>query len=135
MAAPAQAVADFTLATRARDGAPEIRVADRHVVAHEAEVLAYSAAWIGFWLRRSIADACLQSRSNARYRVAQAFHLLAIHPEVEELGRALQEQQLDLPGRAIAMLGHDNVGDALLVGVWVVLLVTIDEQHHVGILF
>ncbi len=74
MTTPAQAIADLALATRARKGTPKIGVAQRHIAADEAEVLADRARRLGLWLARPIADARVQPRSNARNRVAQALH-------------------------------------------------------------
>src|SRR5437879_868330 len=54
--------------------------------------------------------------------------------EVQELGRPLEKKQLDLPRRTVAVLGHDDVGDALLVSIRVVLLITIDKEHNVRVL-
>src|SRR5438132_13606993 len=58
----------------------------------------------------------------------------SIHLEVQKRRCPLQEQQLDLPGRTVAVLGHDDVSDALLVSIGVVLLVAIDKQDNVRIL-
>src|SRR5215207_213034 len=57
-----------------------------------------------------------------------------VYRKIQELGGAFQEQELDLAGRPIAVLGDDDVGDAFLIGVRVVLLVAINEQHDVCIL-
>jgi len=45
------------------------------------------------------------------------------------------KQQFDRPHRAIAVLGHDHFGDAAVGRIWVVILIAVDHQHQIGILF
>src|SRR5215216_7303151 len=51
-----------------------------------------------------------------------------------ELGVLLHPGELDLAGRTVAVLADDDLGDALVVGVGVVVLVAVEEHDHVGIL-
>src|SRR6187551_1871782 len=54
--------------------------------------------------------------------------------QIRELRVALEERELDAVGRAVAVLGHVHLGDPLLVGLVVVVLVAVDEHHEVGVL-
>ena len=56
---------------------------------------------------------------------------LALNPlgEVRELRVVLEESQLDLANRPVAMLRNVNLGDALLRRVGVIDLIAIDEDH------
>src|SRR4051812_35063285 len=67
--------------------------------------------------------------------VIQPARSISIHFEVKELGGPLVEQQRDLPGRAVAMLGDVDLGDALLLAVFVVIIVAVDEHHKICVLF
>src|SRR5436190_15823354 len=53
---------------------------------------------------------------------------------VEELGDVVAEDELEVADGAVALLADDDLGDALLLGVLVVDLVTVDECHEIGIL-
>ncbi len=63
---------------------------------------------------------------------------VAIAPSARQVGElrvALQERELDRVGRAVAVLGEDHLGQALLVGLLrVVVLVAVDEHDQVGVL-
>jgi hypothetical protein len=48
----AQSISDFLASALARDGSPEVRVADRYVTTHKAEVIALRARWRRFGLDR-----------------------------------------------------------------------------------
>ena len=69
------------------------------------------------------------SRSQARF------------PETASCGQVAKarelrlKQQFDRPHRAIAVLGHDHFGDAAVGRIWVVVLIAVDHQHQIGILF
>ncbi len=52
-----------------------------------------------------------------------------------ELTERLQVSQHDPAGRAVSMLGDNNLRYTLIVGVRVVVLVTVEEHHHVGEFF
>src|ERR1700722_20013481 len=54
---------------------------------------------------------------------------------VFELGVLAQERQLKVAGRAVALLGDDDVRDALARRVLVVYLFAIDQQNEVTVLF
>src|SRR2546421_10086354 len=54
--------------------------------------------------------------------------------QVCELCVSLQERELDPVGRPVPVLGEDHLGQALLVGVLVVVLVAVDEHDEVGVL-
>src|SRR3954454_6005178 len=54
--------------------------------------------------------------------------------QVGELRVALEEGELDRVRRAVAVLGQVHLGEALLVGLVVVVLVAVDEHHQVGVL-
>ncbi len=44
------------------------------------------------------------------------------------------EAQTDRPNRAVAMLGNDDVSGAFRLQVlWVIQLLSVDEEHHIGI--
>src|SRR5215475_7024705 len=58
LAATAQSVTDFILAARARKQLAEIGVADGHILAQEAKVLADRARRCGFGFGRGIAADC-----------------------------------------------------------------------------
>ncbi len=45
------------------------------------------------------------------------------------------KQQFDRPHRAIAVLGNDHFGDAPVGRIWVVILIAVNHQHQIGILF
>ena len=55
--------------------------------------------------------------------------------QVGELGVALEEAELDRVGGAVAVLGEDDLGEPLRVGLLaVVVLVAVDEGDEVGVL-
>src|SRR5215207_4690470 len=51
-----------------------------------------------------------------------------------ELGVLLHPGELDLAGGAVTVLADDDLGDALVVGFGVVVLVAVEEHHHVCVL-
>ena len=53
--------------------------------------------------------------------------------EVLEPGQVLEEGQLDAAGRAIAVLGHDDLGQARLV-VDIIVVGSMEQEHNVGVL-
>ncbi len=53
---------------------------------------------------------------------------------VLELGPLGQERELGGAGGPVAVLGHDDLGHAAIVGLRVVDLVAVDEHHDVGVL-
>src|SRR5713101_8327613 len=53
---------------------------------------------------------------------------------VEKLGDVVSENELEIADGTVALLGDDDFRDALLLGVFVVELVAIDERHQVGVL-
>ena len=62
---------------------------------------------------------------------------LLSHPfrsyKVQELGLFLLKKELKLPGRAVAMLGHNYVRQAGFIGILFDL--TVDEDDHIRVLF
>ena len=54
--------------------------------------------------------------------------------QVAEAGELWLEQQLHRAHRTVAVLGHDHFGDAAVGCFRVVVLVTVDHQHQVGVL-
>ena len=54
--------------------------------------------------------------------------------EVGELRVPLQEGELLGADRAVAVLGEDHLGQALILGVLVVVLVAVEEHHEVRVL-
>src|SRR5690606_5014093 len=54
--------------------------------------------------------------------------------EVGKARRAIEEAQVDRANGTVPVLGDDELGDALLVGVLIVVLVAVDEHHDVGVL-
>src|SRR5215475_7298611 len=74
------------------------------------------------------------SRPQPRQRAATGPALLL---EAGELGIAADEGDVEVPDRAVAVLGDDHLGDPLLavVGVVaVVVLLAVEEHHEVGVL-
>src|SRR5918998_5968812 len=59
---------------------------------------------------------------------------LAAAGERGELGVLLQPCELDLARRPVAVLAHDDLGYALVVGVGVIVLVAVQKHHHVRVL-
>jgi len=55
--------------------------------------------------------------------------------QVAEAGELGFKQQFNGAHWAVAVLGHDHFGDAAVGGVGVVVLVAVDHQHQVGVLF
>ena len=53
---------------------------------------------------------------------------------IEELGQPIAKEQLNRSCGAIAMLGDKDIRDVLLVGLWMLELIPIDEHHDVRIL-
>lgn len=45
------------------------------------------------------------------------------------------EVELDFTGGAITVLGEDEVGDMLAVGVGIVIVLAIDKRDDIGVLF
>ena len=54
--------------------------------------------------------------------------------QIAELGQLFAEKEGDGAGGAVAVFGHDDVGDVLAVGFLDVHLLTIDEHDDVGVL-
>src|SRR5439155_7156348 len=54
--------------------------------------------------------------------------------QIREFRVALQEREPLDAGRSVAVLGEDDLGEALLVGLLVVVLVAVDEHNEVGVL-
>ena len=76
-------------------------------------------------LRRRACDEYVVTATTGRSAAAQ----------VGELRVPLEERQLDRAGRPVAVLGEDQLGDALRVRLLaVVVLVAVDEHHEVGVL-
>jgi hypothetical protein len=55
--------------------------------------------------------------------------------QVAEAGELGLKQQLHWANRAVSVLGDDYFGDASIGGVGVVVLIALDHQHQIGILF
>ncbi len=55
--------------------------------------------------------------------------------QIPESGELRLEQQLHSADGAVAVLGQDHFGDAAVGGFGVVVLVAINHQHEVGVLF
>src|SRR5581483_11878559 len=72
-------------------------------------------------------DAPVRSRSVTGNRSLLAGHVL-------ELGQEVEEREPRDTGRAVAVLGHDHLRGAALVGLRVVDLVTVEEDDDVGVL-
>src|SRR5688500_4897728 len=60
--------------------------------------------------------------------------VLRLRLVIEELGDVVAEDELEVADGAVALLGDDDLGDALLFRVLVVDLVAVDEAHQVGVL-
>src|SRR4051812_15461433 len=54
--------------------------------------------------------------------------------QVRELRVALEERELLRSGRSVAVLRQDDLGETLLIGLLVVVLVAVDEHDEVGVL-
>src|SRR5262249_21921129 len=74
LAAAAQPVADFALATRTTDRAAEVRVADRHVLADEAEIFADRTDGLGIRLAGLVRARGSATGSNPSQGVAERLH-------------------------------------------------------------
>src|ERR687898_793431 len=60
----------------------------------------------------------------------------SLHPPSQggELGVLLHPGELDLAGRTVAVLADDDLGDALVIRVRVVVFVAVEEHYHVRVL-
>src|SRR5687767_4358125 len=61
-------------------------------------------------------------------------HLIRLRLVVEELRDVVAEHQFEVADRAVALLGDDDLRDALLFGLFVVDLVAVDEADDVRVL-
>src|SRR5215210_1296560 len=52
-----------------------------------------------------------------------------------ELGVLLEPGKLHLARRSVAVLADDDLGDALVVGVRIIIFISIQEHYHVCVLF
>jgi len=72
VAPPRQAIADFSLTARARNRPPKVGVAERHVAAHKAVILADRAHGLWVWLQRTRTGMVIRAGVDDRAMLAAA---------------------------------------------------------------
>src|SRR5690349_1959734 len=75
---------------------------------------------------------CATPRTLSRYSLSR--QVIRLRLVVEELGDVVAEDELEIADGAVALLGDDDLGDALLLRLLVVHLVAIDERDEIGVL-
>ncbi len=63
------------------------------------------------------------------------FPMTASGGQVAKARELRLKQQFDRPHRPIAVLGNDHFCDAAVGRIWVVILIAVNHQHQIGILF
>ena len=68
------------------------------------------------------------------YSITNKTQLVVLCVERHEADMFLIEEELDTAGGTTAVLGYDEIGDVLVLGIWIVVILAVKEHDDIGIL-